>query len=227
MYQKFLLEIIQDKIDFNESYIDYKTILDCISLLKDEDSWDFLEYYKDFLEDYKDFLNNVLAPLITQFFRILDFNNKDDEVSVFPQVESMNAIPIIDINPKNSVLLKELKEKESDLLEFVRKTFKTASREVKLKLRAALRSISEKRGAGIPIEEKMSILRALTKIIGQKILSKGLLPKELQIAEQIRRDILVLRRKIRKIGMSYEKKVGLMALVYGTIEWLLIYSIRG
>lgn len=149
------------------------------------------------------------------------------EISVISQVETMNAIPIIDINPKNSVLLKELKEKGSGLLEFVRKAFKTASREVKLKLRAVLRSISLKRGSNIPIEEKKSILRALTKIVGQKILGKGLSTKELHIAEQIRREILVLRRKIRKIGTPYEKKVGLTALVYGTIEWLLLYSIRG
>ncbi len=28
-------------------------------------------------------------------------------------------------------------------------------------------------------------------------------------------------------GTTYEKKVGLMALMYGKIEWFLIYSIRG
>ena len=149
------------------------------------------------------------------------------EVSVISQVESMIAIPIIDINPKNSVLLKELKEKGSDLLEIMRKAFKTASREVKLKLRAALHSISGKRGSGIPVEEKKSILRALTKIVGQEILSKGLSTKELQIVEQMRREIVILQRKIRKIGTPYEKKVWLTTLVYGTIEWLLIYSIRG
>ena len=149
------------------------------------------------------------------------------EVSVISQVESMNIVPIIDINPKNSALLKELKEKGSDLLEFVRKAFKSASRELKLKLRAALRLISKKRGSKIPLEEKKSILRAMTQIVGKQILSHGLLPKELQIVEQFRREILALRRKIRRSGTPYETKVGLTALIYGTIEWLLLYSIRG
>jgi len=149
------------------------------------------------------------------------------EISVISQVESMNVIPIIDINPKNSVLLKELKEKGSNLLEFTRKAIKSASRELKIKLRAALRLISKKRGFRISLKEKKSILRAMTKIVGQQILSQGLIPKELQIVEQFRREILVIRRKIRRIGTPYEKKVGLTALIYGTIEWLLIYSIRG
>lgn len=114
------------------------------------------------------------------------------EISVISQMESMNIVPIIDINPKNSVLLKELKEKGSNLLEFARKAFTSASRELKIKLRAALRLISKKRGSRIPLEEKKSILRAMTQIVGQQILSQGLLPKELQIVEQFRREILVL-----------------------------------
>lgn len=139
----------------------------------------------------------------------------------------MNVIPIIDINPKNSVLLKELKEKGSNLLEFAQKAFKSASRELKLKLRSTLLLISKKRWSKIPLEEKKSILRAMTQIVGQQILSQGLLPKELQIVEQVQRELLALRRKIRRIGTHYKTEVGLTDLIYGTIEWLLIYSIRG
>ncbi len=69
------------------------------------------------------------------------------------------------------------------------------SREVKLKLRAAFHSISGKRGSSTPVEEKKNILRALTKIVGQKILGKGFSTKEFQIAEQIRWEILALRCK--------------------------------
>jgi len=143
------------------------------------------------------------------------------------QVEAMNAIPIIDINPKNSVLLKELKEKGNTLLEFVRKAYKTTSRALKLKVRAALRSISKKRSYPLSLEEKKSLLRALTELVGQEILNKGLLPEELESADHVRREVLAIRRQIRSRGTSYEKKIGLTALVYGSIEWLLIYSVRG
>ncbi len=149
------------------------------------------------------------------------------DVSIISEVEAMNAIPIIDINPKNSSLLQELKEKGNLLLEFARKAYKSASREFKRKVRSALRAISEKRASPIPLEEKKSILRAITQVLGQKILKKGLLQEELQIAEQLRHEVLTIRRKIRSRGTPYEKKIGLTALLYGSIEWLLIYSVRG
>lgn len=148
-------------------------------------------------------------------------------ISIISQVESMEVIPIVDINPKNSVLLKELKEKGQDLLVLVRRAFKTAQRVFKRKLREALCAISKKRTLTIPLNEKKSILGALTRLFAQKILKTGLSPSELQTAEQLRRELLRLRREIQSNGTPYEKKVGLMALIYGTIEWFLIYSIRG
>lgn len=149
------------------------------------------------------------------------------DLSVLSEVESMNAVPLVDINPKNSILLKELKEKGIELQKFTKKALKTASRDLKLKLRDNLRSISQQRGSSIPVEEKKSILGGLTRLVGERILLKGLTTKELQTAGQIRRELLAIRRKIRTSGTPYEKNVGLSALPYGTIEWLLIYSIRG
>lgn len=149
------------------------------------------------------------------------------DLSVLSEVESMNAVPIVDINPKNSVLLKELKEKGIELRKFTKKALKTASRDLKLKIRDMLHSISQKRGSSIPVDEKKSILGGLTRLVGEKILLKGLSTKELQTAGQLRNELLAIRRKIRSGGTPYEKEVGLSALAYGTIEWLLIYSIRG
>ena len=149
------------------------------------------------------------------------------DLSVLSQVESMNAVPIVDINPKNSVLLKELKEKGIELQKFTKKALKAASRDLKLKIRDILRSISQNRGSSLPVDEKKSILGGLARLVGEYILLKGLTTKELQIAGQLRRELLAIRRKIRSSGTSYEKEVGLSALAYGTIEWLLIFSIRG
>ncbi|MHA1150330.1 MAG: transposase [Promethearchaeota archaeon] len=147
--------------------------------------------------------------------------------SVLSEVESMNAVPIVDINPKNSVLLKELKEKGIELRKFTKKALKLASRDLKMKLREKLRSISQNRGSSIPIDEKKSILGALMRLVGERLLLKGLTTKELQTAGRLRRELMTIRHKIRANGTPYEKKVGLSALPYGTIEWVLIYSIRG
>ena len=131
-------------------------------------------------------------------------------------------------DPQEKVLdLKELKEKGIELREFTKKALKTASRDLKLKIRDRLYSISQKRGSSIPVDEKKSILGGLTRLVGERILLKGLSTKELQTAGQLRNELLAIRRKIRAGGTSYEKEVGLSALAYGTIEWLLIYSIRG
>jgi hypothetical protein len=149
------------------------------------------------------------------------------DLSVLSEVESMNAVPIVDINPKNSVLLKELKEKGIELRKFTKKALKTASRDLKRRIRDKLRSVSQKRGSSIPVDEKKSILGALTRLVGERVLLKGLTTKELQTAGQLRNELFAIRRKIRTSGTPYEKQVGLSALAYGTIEWLLIYSIRG
>jgi hypothetical protein len=149
------------------------------------------------------------------------------DLSVLSEVESMNAVPIVDINPKNSVLLKELKEKGIELRAFTRKALSIASRDLKLKIRDTLRTISQKRGSSLPVDEKKSILGGLTRLVGERILAKGLSTKELQTAGQLRNELLTIRRKIRSGGTPYEKEVGLSVLAYGTIEWLLIYSVRG
>jgi len=148
-------------------------------------------------------------------------------MSVILDVESKDAVPIVDINPKNSALLKELKKKGNDLLKFMRKALKSASRKVKRKWRKILQAISKRKNSPVPLNQKESILRALLTLIGRAILHKGLSAAELQASEQLRTEIMSIRRKIRSSGTAYEKKVGLAALAYGTIEWLLVYSIRG
>jgi len=70
----------------------------------------------------------------------------------------------------------------------------------------------------VPIDEKKSILRALTRLVGEKMLLNGLSTTELQIAGHLRLELLTLQRKIRSSGMPYEKEVGLSALAYGTID---------
>jgi len=143
------------------------------------------------------------------------------------EVEKMNAIPIIDINPKNSKILKELRELGTKLMKFTQKALQAIPDGVKEKLRKDLRSISQKREEPPSLEEKKSILRAITSLLRGEFMEKGLSKREFRRAEAIRDEIVGLRRDIRNHGTAYEKKIGLTPLIYGTLEWLLIYSVRG
>lgn len=149
------------------------------------------------------------------------------ELSTLSKVEKMKAIPLIDINPKNSSLLKKLKNLGSNLMDLTRKALYAIPKEVKEKFRNDLRSISRSRTVPPSLEEKKSILRAVTSLLGREFLEKGLSKNELKQAQKIRENILSLRRNIRKHGTTYEKKIGLTPLIYGTLEWLLVYSVRG
>ena len=149
------------------------------------------------------------------------------ELSALSKVENMKAIPLIDINPKNSSFLKKLKNLGSNLMDLTRKALYAIPKEVKEKFRNDLRSISKSRTVPPSLEEKKSILRAVTSLLGREFLEKGLSKNELKQAQKIRENILSLRRNIRKHGTTYEKKIGLTPLIYGTLEWLLVYSVRG
>jgi hypothetical protein len=156
---------------------------------------------------------------------VADAAYSDD--TIIDEVEAMNAIPLIDINPKNSSLLQELKVKGGALSKIVKKAFKAAPKEIKRKIRDALKAISKKRAGQLSLEEKKSMLRAIASLIGKKILKEGLSPDELIAAERARREVLRIRRMIRSKGTPFEKKIGLTALLYGSIEWLLLYAVRG
>ena len=45
--------------------------------------------------------------------------------------------------------------------------------------------------------------------------------------KKLRRKIMQIRQQIRKSGTSLEKKVALQAISHRTIEWFLMYRIRG
>ena len=49
-------------------------------------------------------------------------------LAILTRIEEAGAIPLVDINPKNSSLLGKLKAKANDLVEFSRKAFKKGSR---------------------------------------------------------------------------------------------------
>jgi len=142
-------------------------------------------------------------------------------------IEGINAIPVVDINPKNSSLLKKLKEKAADLKEYTKKALKNMPREAKIKWRKQVSWISKTSTSPIPLEKKKKRLKSILHQVGSRAMRKGLSLGERQTAKRLRRELMDIRREIRLHGTLYEKIIGLGALAHGTIEWLLVYSIRG
>lgn len=142
-------------------------------------------------------------------------------------IEGINAIPFVDINPKNSRLLKKLKEKASALKKYTQKALKSMSREEKIKWRKQISLVSKTNTFPIPLEKKKLRLKQVLRQVGLRAMRKGLSLGERQTAKRLRREIMDIHREIRIYGTIYEKIIGLGAIAHGTIEWLLVYSIRG
>ncbi|MHA1661510.1 MAG: transposase, partial [Promethearchaeota archaeon] len=142
-------------------------------------------------------------------------------------IGGMNAIPFVDINPKNSGLLKKLKEKAEALKKYTKKALKNLPREEKIKWRKWVSDISKSSTSAIPLEQKKKRLKSILRRVGSLAMRKGLSLGERQSAKRLRRELMDIRREIRFHGTIYEKIIGLGAIAHGTIEWLLVYSIRG
>ncbi len=142
-------------------------------------------------------------------------------------IEGINAIPFVDINPKNSSLLKKLKEKADALKKYARKALKSMTREENVKWKEKVSRISRTSTSAIPLEKKKKSLKSILRSVGSRAMQKGLILGELQPAKRLRRELMAIRREIRLHGTLYEKMVGLASIAHGTIEWLLVYSIRG
>ena len=73
---------------------------------------------------------------------------------------------------------------------------------------------------------KKKLLRKITHRIATKARNR-LSPAD-QIEEKLRRQqVIEVRKRIQRTGSVHEKKIGLPVLLYGSLEWMLIYVIRG
>jgi hypothetical protein len=147
--------------------------------------------------------------------------------SVVTKIEGMNAIPFVDINPKNSRLLKQLKMIASALMKYSRKAWKSLTKEEKRRWRERIRAISEATTSPIPLHEKKRILQPILRALAKRASLKGLTLGERQVMRALRRKLMAVRREIRMRGTASEKLLGLTWMALGTVEWLAVYSIRG
>ena len=147
---------------------------------------------------------------------------------VIDRIEQADAIPFIDINPRNSQLLLELKQKSTKLARISKKALKSGLTLLERKQWVGeARCLSFQMGCSLPLVTKKRYLQKLLRKYAARARYNGLPPVERLREKQLRRQVMKLRAKIRKHGTPAEKKLGLSFIAHGTIEWFLVYGIRG
>ena len=138
------------------------------------------------------------------------------------------SVPIIDINPRSSKLLKELKVAAANLQILSKKAIKNGlSKDERKAWTKEAKEISKKNGHPLSYNQKKKILPKLLKKWAEKARNRGLTKNERRTERGLRKKVQRIRQKIRKIGTFPDKKIGLGPIMQGTIEWFLIYHIRG
>jgi len=159
------------------------------------------------------------------------FVEADAGYSTAPVVDAITqveAIPFVDLNPKNSSRLRDLKNASNDLREYSKKAIKNGL--TKSERRAWLeevREISRSSDHPLTIDEKCAAVKKTLRKYAERAKRKGLNHNERRTEKKLRKRVMNLRRELRLHGTTSEKKRGLMLFGFGTIEWQLIYSIRG
>ena len=182
---------------------------------------------------------------ITQFYPTMDYvvnlakkTNQDiwvmtadavyTSIKIIDYIENNNAIPFVDINPRNSKLLKKLKKAAGKLSKLSKKAIKKG---LTLEERKAwvddVQQFSAQKGGSVNINIKIMILRSILHKYEVKAIHNGLKGREIIKMMDLKKDILDIRKEIRKYGSQADKRIGISAIPHGTISWFLVYHIRG
>jgi hypothetical protein len=146
---------------------------------------------------------------------------------IVDKIETANAIPFININPKNSSRLQALARAASALEDVSRKAFNALPPETRKSWQTEVKAISESRNGPVPLDEKKSLLSCILHKLAAQARRKGLNSTEQGQERQLRKEVMDARREIRVHGTPFEQKVGLTTAPLGTTEWMLVYATRG
>lgn len=148
--------------------------------------------------------------------------------SIIDSITHLEVVPIVDLNPKNSTRLKALKKASNDLKKYSKKAvMEGLSKSERRAWVEEIKSISEQSPHPFTYDEKCEILRKVMRKYTEKAKRYGLSYNEQRTEKKLRKLVMDLRRELRLYGTSDEKKKGLLLFAFGTIEWQLIYAIRG
>jgi len=147
--------------------------------------------------------------------------------AIVDTIEGEQKIPLIDLNPKNSKLLKSYKQAVNDLVPYSKKAIESLTDEEKKRWEETLRNNSLQHGGQVPFNDKKRYLRTTMENLANIARKKGLTWREKRQEQKLRRKVRLIRQEIEKKGTIAEKKTALQCLIHGTIEWFLAYDIRG
>ncbi len=149
---------------------------------------------------------------------------------VIDEVEAAVTVPLVDLNPKNSPLLRRLSATKKQLSPLSRKALKanTTAEERKQWL-AECQAFSAASGGRVGLPEKKRKLRDVLRKVADRVRrrGKGLSPAEWRSKEKLRRDMVKIRAEIRERGTPAEQRVGLPVIIHGSVEWHVAYGLRG
>ncbi len=147
---------------------------------------------------------------------------------IIEDIIANDSVPFIDINPRNSKLLKKLKEKAGKLAKLSKLAIKNGlNMSERKKWTDEVQSYSESMEKPILYKEKSKILRKILHKYEIKAKSRGLTKKEQQLEKRLRKEVMNARKEIRMHGTECDRIIGLSIIPQGTVSWFLVYHIRG
>jgi hypothetical protein len=142
-------------------------------------------------------------------------------------IEQEQAIPLIDLNPKNSKLLQIYKQAVNAVAFYSKKALEGLSLAERKSWFVHLKEKSQEHGGVLSLQQKKQYLRTDLENLANYARQKGLSRVERREEKKLRRKLRLVRSQIRSQGTIAEQKMALQTLLHGTIEWYLVYGIRG
>ena len=147
---------------------------------------------------------------------------------IVDEIEAIGAVPFVDLNPRKSSLLNRLKRAADALVALSRKAFKAGlSIDERKAWLAEVQALSEQRGGVVPLAEKKRALVLVLRKLAARALRRGLSNGERRTERRLRKELTKVRREISARGTPSERRLGLLQVAHGTVEWLLVYGLRG
>jgi hypothetical protein len=170
-------------------------------------------------------MNLTTTTMIDLWVWTLDaaYNNP----TVIDLIELEGKIPLIDLNPRNSHLLKSYKLLVNDLAILSKKAIGVLTKKDRKRWEAELEEFSKAHGGQVSFQEKKRYMRVTLENLANKARKLGLSSKERREEQKLRRKVRIKRQEIERKGTAAEKKAALQCLIHGTMEWFLVYGIRG
>lgn len=147
--------------------------------------------------------------------------------AIVQEIELANVIAVGDLNPKNSVLLKKLKDKTHELAKYSRLAFYSLPFEERKAWIKEVDQFSQQYGLQVPLVIKRKELTRILHKYANRARRNGLTYAQQQKEKRLRRELMNIRREIRLYGTKAEQIVGCSTFAHKTIEWFLAYAIRG